>query len=112
MRGRRENERATVRHMIELYCRSKGHAAATHTDIHCKEHASLCADCRELLDYAERRLEVCRHGDSKPACKKCPTHCYRPDYRARIRAVMRHSGPRLILHHPVEAVRHLLRTIF
>ncbi len=30
--------------------------------------------------------------------------------REKIRAVMRFSGPRMIFHHPVAAVRHVLKT--
>ena len=37
---------------------------------------------------------------------------YLPDVectsRERIRAIMRYAGPRMMLHHPVAAVRHLL----
>jgi len=35
--------------------------------------------------------------DPKPACKACPAHCYKPEMRARIRGVMRHSGMRAVL---------------
>jgi len=119
MKGRVECEKATVRRMIELFCRDKHDDARTLKDAGMREgergkesRVTLCADCRDLLDYAEHRLDGCRHGNTKPVCNKCLTHCYRPEYRARIREVMRHSGPRLILHRPLEAVEHLLREIF
>ena len=94
--GRIDWEKKTARHMIELWCR--------------KNHGSpeLCDECRELLDYSIARLDRCRFGNNKTKCHKCPVHCYRPDMRERIRTVMRFSGPRMILHHPLEALRYLL----
>ena len=89
-----KQEKQTVRLMIALYCR-KQHGTAT-----------LCSDCRELQEYAERKLDACRYGDSKAACKRCPAHCYTPAYRERIRMVMRFSGPRMILHHPIAMLRY------
>ena len=94
--GRIEWEKKTVRHMIELWCR-KNHG--------CPE---LCGECRELLDYSLVRLDRCKFGNDKTKCHKCPVHCYRPDMRERIRAVMRFSGPRMLLHHPLEALRYLV----
>ena len=38
---------------------------------------------------------------------KCPTHCYKPEMRERVRAVMRYSGPRMLREHPVLAIAHL-----
>ena len=64
--------------------------------IYCREHHSpakgdLCLDCSHLLSYAEERLEKCPY-DPKPKCKDCATHCYKPEYRDRIKEVMRFSG--------------------
>ncbi len=56
---------------------------------------ALCAECAALLKYAASKRITCPY-DPKPSCKKCVTHCYRPDYRQRIREVMRFSGIRLI----------------
>ena len=94
--GRVDWEKRMVRHMIELWCR--------------KDHGSLelCGECRELLDYSLGRLDRCKFGNAKTKCHKCPVHCYRPDMRERIRAVMRFSWPRMILHHPLEAIRYLV----
>ena len=46
----------------------------------------------------------------KTFCSVCKTHCYKPEMRQRIREVMRWSGPRMLFHHPVLAVRHLVET--
>lgn len=67
----------------------------------------LCGECRELLEYSLARLKHCKFGNAKTKCHKCPVHCYRPDMREKIRTVMRFSGPRMLLYHPLEALRYL-----
>jgi len=93
----REREKRTIRTMIELYCRGN-HGTAE----------GLCADCRDLLQYAEKRLERCPHA-VKPACSDCATPCYAADRREAIRKIMRYAGPRLLLHDPRAALAHALR---
>ena len=93
----RQREAKTVDCMMRIYCRGK----------HGGKQA-LCPQCRELLDYANLRLSKCPHGDAKPFCSSCKIHCYKPDKKEAIREVMRYSGPRLIIRHPVIAVRHLV----
>ena len=95
-----EEEKKVVEQMIRLYCRKH------------EGHAELCPNCTELLYYAHNRLGRCRYGEGKPTCKKCPTHCYRPDMKDRIRNVMRWAGPRMMLYHPFAAIRHMLRELF
>lgn len=90
-------EKAVVAQMIRLYCRKK------------EGHSRLCPSCRELLAYAHARLDRCRYGTAKPTCKKCPVHCYRPEMKERIRTVMRWAGPRMLLYHPLAAIRHVMR---
>ena len=92
-----EREKYTVSLMIQLYCRKK------------EGNKTLCNDCRELEEYAHKRLSACKYGEQKTSCKKCLTHCYRKDMREKIREVMRFSGPRMIIHHPIEAIRHLFK---
>ena len=93
---RRKRERRTIAAMIAIFCHD--------------HHGSrgLCNDCGELLAYAEQRLDKCPFGDAKPTCVKCPVHCYKPECRARVQAVMRYAGPRMLLRRPVLAIRHLL----
>ena len=92
-----ERERRTVSLMIRLYCRKK------------EGNKTLCCDCTALEEYAHKRLSGCKYGEQKTSCKKCPTHCYKMDMREKIREVMRFSGPRMILHYPIEAIRHLFK---
>lgn len=95
--NRIENEKKTVEMMIRLYCKRY------------EGNKQLCQECTELLFYARERLDKCKFGNEKPTCKKCPVHCYRPEMRERIRKVMRWSGPRMMLYHPIEAIKHLIR---
>lgn len=94
-----EEEKIIVRQMIELYCRKH------------EGNRTLCPKCQELLEYANERLNHCRHGNTKTTCKKCPTHCYRPDMKERIRTIMRWSGPKMILYHPIASIKHLLHEL-
>lgn len=94
-------ERKTIVAMIRLYCRMQ----------HASEGAAPCDDCRQLEDYALARLDRCPFGESKPTCARCPIHCYKPAMRERIRAVMRFSGPRMMLRHPLLALRHQIDSI-
>jgi hypothetical protein len=99
-------EEQTVAAMIAMYCRDH-HGEARPAAVAPGEDG-LCADCAVLLAYARLRLEKCRYGAGKPTCAKCPTHCYKPEMRERVREVMRYSGPRMVKTHPVLAVAHLV----
>jgi hypothetical protein len=95
-------EERTIAEMVAMYCRDHhGTEAARHA-------GGLCPDCAELMAYARLRLQKCRYGADKPTCAACPTHCYRPALRERVREVMRYSGPRMITEHPALAVAHLV----
>ncbi|MGC8874195.1 MAG: nitrous oxide-stimulated promoter family protein [Chloroflexia bacterium] len=98
--GRLAREEKTVSAMIRLFCRTH-HGAAE----------GLCAQCAALLAYARKRLARCPFGTAKPNCAKCPIHCYRPQERERIRALMRYAGPRMLLRHPVLALLHFLDSL-
>jgi hypothetical protein len=54
------------------------------------------------------RLDQCRYGKDKGFCNKCSTHCYNKANQKKIRKVMAFSGPRMILYHPIMAIKHLL----
>ena len=88
-------ERKTVEAMIRIACRGQ-HGT----------RSGLCDECAELLGYADERLRQCRFGADKPACAKCPVHCYKPAMRERIRAAMRYAGPRMSYRHPILTLFH------
>ncbi|HOR27800.1 MAG TPA: nitrous oxide-stimulated promoter family protein [Candidatus Sumerlaeota bacterium] len=98
-------EAKTIQVMIAMFCREH-HACAGAARP--GRSAPLCAGCRELRDYALRRLERCPFQAGKTTCALCPIHCYRADMRERVRAVMRWAGPRMITRHPLLALGHLL----
>lgn len=97
--AKREREKQTVALMIRLYCRKKHH-----------QKSSLCPDCAALAAYAAQRSDRCPFMETKTFCSNCKVHCYRPEMREKIREVMRFAGPRMLLYHPVMAVRHLIET--
>lgn len=92
----RQRELRTVGLMIDLY--EQHHPAPEDQQ----------GQYRRLFDYATNRLERCYFGEEKPACKHCPIHCYQPLKRQEIKAIMRWSGPRMLLRHPILAIRHLI----
>jgi hypothetical protein len=96
-KDRIEREAQTLSAMFQLYCR--------------KQHGSLnelCAECQELEDYSLKRLEKCPFQQGKTTCANCAIHCYKADMRNRIRQVMRFSGPRMLLAHPVLTMQHYI----
>ena len=95
----RDREASLLTRMIDHYCSTSHNTAGN----------ELCESCRELLEYAHRRLENCRYGDAKPTCRKCPVHCYKPEKRDQIRKVMRISGQALCMRGDMDALRHMFR---
>lgn len=89
-----------VTQMIALFCKKK----------HGTDGKSLCPACAALAAYARERSDRCPFMESKTFCSNCKVHCYRPDMREQIRQVMRFSGPRMMFHHPVAAIRHVVLT--
>ena len=103
---RRVREKRTISQMVALYC-AGNHAPADRTGrAHCGE--PVCPACAAIDAYAVLRTECCRKMDVKTSCEECGNHCYAPEKREEIRAVMRYAGPRMLGRHPVAAVRHLL----
>ncbi|MDE6444596.1 MAG: nitrous oxide-stimulated promoter family protein [Muribaculaceae bacterium] len=93
-----EREKKVIREMVMIYCRS----------IHHTGKGEVCGPCEELIDYASKRLERCPKQNDKSSCRICEIHCYAPQRKEEIRAVMRYVGPRMIFYHPITAIRHLI----
>lgn len=89
-----------VSQMIALYCRKQHHTGRN----------ELCDECKALSDYAVMRSDKCPFMETKTFCSNCKVHCYKPEMREKIRKVMRFSGPRMIFHHPIAAMRHVIET--
>lgn len=97
--SKREREKQMVPQMIRLCCKKQHHTKT-----------GLCKDCAALDEYARQRSEHCPFMETKTFCSNCKVHCYKPEMREKIRAVMRFSGPRMIFYHPIAAVRHVIET--
>ena len=82
IKSRITREKKIVELMIRLYCKRK------------ERNRELCPACQDLLKYAHARL--------------CTVHCYKPEMRQRMQSVMRYAGPRMLLYHPIAAIRHLM----
>ena len=83
---KRKAEMATVKKMLEIYCRA-----------HHGNNLSLCEECEALFDYARARVERCPHMETKTFCSACQTHCYAPKMREKIREALQrpaHAAPR------------------
>ena len=93
--NKRDYEKNVVNLMIRLYCKDHHHTDA------------LCNDCQSLSDYASMRVDKCPFMETKTFCSNCKVHCYKKDMREKIKQVMRYSGPRMMLYHPLLAIKHL-----
>ena len=111
---KRAEEAEMVSQMIALWCRAHHDAAPddlANTVRLGRHDIRLCPSCAELRDYAIARIKRCPHMDTKTFCSACPTHCYKPQMRERIREVMRWSGPRMLRYRPIPAIKHAIVTI-
>lgn len=93
---KRLKEQATVEEMIKLYCKKNHRTKET------------CEECKKLIEYAKLRSEKCPFMENKTFCSNCKVHCYKPDMRTRIKDVMKFSGPRMLLTHPIMAISHVV----
>ena len=91
-------ESKTLEAMIKLFCHGQ----------HSNNGEGICPECVELLNYARKRLEKCPFQENKPKCSECTVHCYKPDMREKIRAVMKYAGPRMLYKHPLLSSAHYL----
>ena len=98
---RLRREQRTIRAMLQIWCEAQ--------PLHVRSrYGELCLGCDCLFEYASYRLARCPYGQEKPTCVKCPIHCYGRDKREMMQEVMRFAGPRMLLRHPVLAIRHVL----
>ncbi len=97
---REEQEEEIIGQMIRLHCRRR----------HGQE-VTLCPQCKVLYDYAVAQIHRCPRGEGKTFCSTCTIHCYRPEMREKIRAVMKFSGPRMLFYRPRLAVAHIIDTL-
>ncbi len=97
MGKRLDREKETVKKIIQLHYKQIESEAVNDF----KEY-------KNLIDYAFERLDNCPYGDNKPICARCEVHCYKPEMRDKIRTIMKKSGYKMIIHHPVLLLQHIL----
>lgn len=97
MSGKRiEREKQTIRRMIALYARR------------CPDAVADPKHYQALYAYALKRLDRCVFGEEKPACRRCPVHCYQPAKRDEMKSIMRWAGPAMLWCHPLLTIHHLI----
>jgi len=87
--------------MMRIYCRN--YHGVRHE---VSGKAELCAECRDLLDYAGERLDQCPYGAGKPTCGKCHGHCFEPARLEQMKRVMCYAGSFMLLEHPIMFLLH------
>lgn len=89
-------EKKTVQAMIDIY----------YKQFHDKDHL---IEKKDVQNYAMARLSHCQFGEDKPTCKVCPVHCYKKSYKEKMQIIMRYSGPRMMIYHPLMSVEHFVK---
>lgn len=95
---KRNTEQETIKVMIEIYCRGK----------HKTKKGELCEECEQLRRYCNERINKCPFMETKTFCSNCKVHCYKKDMRAKVKEVMRYSGPRMMFHNPIMVFKHVI----
>jgi hypothetical protein len=112
--GKKAKDLKVLAGFVGIYCR-ENHGSRGRSELPVRDarlggvlggrRPVLCEECRRLLEHGIAKLLLCPY-DPKPMCKKCPTHCYAPGYRERIREVMRFSGLYLVKHGRLDLLVH------
>ncbi len=92
---KRQKEKKVITEMISLYCRKHHH------------EEKLCDECQSLLAYAHMRIDRCPFMETKTFCNNCKVHCYQKEKREQVKTVMRYSGPRMLMYHPIMVLHHM-----
>lgn len=92
MHPRVAKEKRIIESMITNFC----------IDIHKKPE--VCTDCKELMEYAEKRLLKCPFIEDKPICSKCDIHCFNKNHQDQIKLVMRTMGPKMLYTNPLDTI--------
>lgn len=97
---------------VEVYCRSHHKEDRAPFDFKVPGGGAffsklpiLCPDCSKLLKYGLTMRLRCPQ-QPKPMCKKCPNPCYKPEYREKIREVMKFSGMYLVKRGRIDLMYH------
>lgn len=103
MEIRRAKKHQIMKQMTALYCRGHKHQL---------DENGECADCDLLLRYSLSRTQRCPYIEKTLFCSNCPTPCYRPDMKEKMRVMMKYSGPRLFFRRPITVIWHVVYDYF
>lgn len=98
-------EKKLIPVMVHTYCAGNHKSGRKEEKVQRKE---VCSKCNALTEYALFRLEKCPFKKNKGFCSYCKIHCYKPEYRAQMKEVMRYAGPRMLFSHPIFALSHVV----
>lgn len=90
-----QKEKNIVKLMIMKYCKGQKHSSIP------------CENCSGLIEYVEKKLDLCPFMETKTYCSNCKIHCYSPNMREHIKEIMRYSGPRMIFSNPIITIDHI-----
>ncbi|MFT4452031.1 nitrous oxide-stimulated promoter family protein [Parvimonas sp. G1425] len=93
---KRDREKKVITEMVKLYCK-KNH-----------KNDKLCDECRDVLNYSLNRIDNCKYMDTKTFCSNCKKPCYSPKMKEKIKQIMKFSGPRMLFHHPLLVIYHII----
>lgn len=104
---KRENEKKTMLCMIEIYCMNN------HKEYHKFYNKTfggknICKECENIYNYASIRTDKCKFIDTKTFCSACSSQCYNKDMKEKIKNIMHFSGKRMLFHHPIIALKHVI----
>lgn len=93
---KRDREKKVITEMVKLYCR-KNH-----------KNGELCDECNEVLNYSIKRIDNCKFMETKTFCSNCKSPCYSLKMKEKIKQIMKFSGPRMLLYHPILVIYHII----
>lgn len=80
-------------------------------DIYEKGHPEEREEIEAIRKYSMERIQKCPKMATKTYCSNCEIHCYRAEFREKVRKIMRYAGPRLLLKKPSFVIDHALKRI-
>ena len=94
-------EKENIRKTFGLYCNAN----------HGTTDNKLCPKCTALLTTVMLKIQRCPYGISKPICDACETPCFGEVPTKEFRNIMKSSQKKMLLSHPLMAVRHKLASL-
>lgn len=94
-------ERENIRKTFGVYCNAN----------HGTTDGKLCPKCTALLSTVMLKIQRCPYGIAKPICDACETPCFGEIPTKEFRTVMKSAQKKMLLSHPLMAVRHKIASL-